>query len=79
MNVQNYEFQTDFAKKYHGQGIEEGIEVGLRRALFALLTTRQWPVDDELRLKIETCSDLAVLEGWVTRAATATAIDDVFE
>ena len=31
--VQRYEYQSEFARKYYGQGVEEGLEKGLERGL----------------------------------------------
>jgi hypothetical protein len=40
-------------------------------ALLRLLALRKLPVSDELRARIETCSDLSTLVRWFDRAATA--------
>jgi flagellar biosynthesis/type III secretory pathway protein FliH len=65
------------------QLIEEGRQRGLAEgeaagrvqdradALLRLLALRKLPVSDELRARIETCSDLSTLVRWFDRAATA--------
>ena len=49
IDLKNYEYQSDFARKYYGQGREEGREEGLRRAVIALVCARL----PELRGEIE--------------------------
>jgi hypothetical protein len=63
--------------------IEEGRQRGLAEgraqgrvqaqaeALLRLLALRQIPVSDDLRARIEACTDLATLVRWFDRAATA--------
>ena len=84
--MQRYEYQSDFARKYYGQGISEGLEKGLekgrqegreeglRAAVIALARARlkTVPADDLARIAVIT--DLRVLTELVTalgRARTA--------
>lgn len=48
------------------------------RVLFAVLGARKLPVDDDARQRIERCTDPDTLERWITRAATATTLAEVF-
>lgn len=48
------------------------------RVLLAVLGARKLPVDDATRERIERCNDPSTLERWITRAATATTLDEVF-
>jgi len=38
---------------------------------------RDLPVSDEVRTQIVTCTDLATLDRWIARAATARTADEV--
>ncbi len=61
------------------EGKSEGKAEGEVRALLTVLTARGFVVDDALRNRVESCQDLAVLTAWIARAATATALAQVFE
>jgi hypothetical protein len=45
--------------------------VALRGALLAVLDARGLACPEELRAAVDGCDDLATLQGWLTRAATA--------
>ena len=73
--IKGYQYQSDFARKYYGQGREEGREVGrqegLRAAVAALARTKlEQPSDDELA-EIEAVSDPQVLTELVTSLGEA--------
>ena len=53
------------------EGLTEGLARGRASALLALFAARQLPVSEELRQRIESCTDLAQLDRWVARAVTA--------
>ena len=69
------------------QGVAQGKALGvvegeLRRAGTSILTVleaRGLSVSAEVRARIEGCQDLEVLQHWLTRAATATSADQIFE
>jgi hypothetical protein len=69
----NCEYQSDFARRYFGQGKAEG----LAEAVLAVLGARQIAVPDEIRARIATCADLGLLDRWLARAVTAHAAADV--
>lgn len=50
---------------------------GEARALLTLLAARGLPVSDAVRTQIVTCTDLATLDRWIARAATATTAEQV--
>ena len=50
---------------------------GEAKALLMLLTARGLSVSDEVRTKIETCTNVATLDRWFTRAVTARTVDEV--
>jgi hypothetical protein len=56
----------------------EGEADGEARAVLALLEARRIEVPDATRALITGCQDLAQLDTWVRRAATAASIDDLF-
>jgi len=91
---EGYQYQSDFAKKYYGQGRDEGIREGrdegiregrdegvregIRRSLARLLGGRGIALTAETRATIDGCQDLSTLEGWLDRATTAVTITDIF-
>lgn len=87
MATGTYEWQSDFARKYVGQGREEGREEGLeeglvkgkREAILRLLEAHEVPVDASTRSRIEECSELERLDTWFTRAITAESADELFD
>lgn len=78
----NYEYKSDFAKKYVAQGREEGREEGraeaTRRLLLVILEDRKLGPSDRARSLVETTTSPALLEAWVRAAVTADVEDDVF-
>lgn len=83
MAIGTYEYQSDFARRYYGQGRAEGVAEGRAEgeaaALLAVLAARGIEVPGDARDRITGCTDLALLETWIRRAATATAIQDLFD
>lgn len=94
MTLKNYEYKSDFAKKYVAEGRAEGVAEGraegvaegraegradeARDLLLALMATRQLGPSEAARARIHACADRATLERWVLRVAVATTEDDVF-
>jgi hypothetical protein len=70
MAAGNYEFQSEFAKKHQARGEA--------KALLAVLEARGLRVSDEARARILACTDVAQLDAWIRKAATATSIDELF-
>jgi hypothetical protein len=72
--MQGYEYQSDFARKYYGQGLEqgrqegrqEGREDGLRAAVVALARTKLEELSEDDIAAIEAVSDQRVLTELVT-------------
>jgi hypothetical protein len=67
------EYQSDFARRYYGQGKAEGEA----NALLKILDRRGIEVSDDIRTRITECTDLAQLDRWIDEAATAEKIDDI--
>lgn len=91
MATGTYEWQSDFARKYVGQGREEGLKEGRaegreeglaqgkREALLRLLEAHEVSVDASARSRIEECSDLDQLDTWFSRAISAKSTDELFD
>jgi hypothetical protein len=73
MNTGKYEYKSDFARKYYG----EGVAAGRANALVQLLEARSIPVSDAQRAEIRACLDVAKLERLFARAVNARTIDEV--
>jgi hypothetical protein len=73
--MQRYEYQSDFARKYYGQGVteglEKGLENGLRAAVVALARTKLEALSDDDLAAIEAVSDPRVLTELVTSLGRA--------
>jgi hypothetical protein len=80
------EYRSDFAKRYFAQGEAQGEARGEARgevrgeakAVLAVLEARKIEVTPDARAQILGCSDLAQLDAWVRRAATADSVDELF-
>jgi len=87
MRAGNYEYQSEFARKYFARGREEGREegreqgeaLGAARALLVVLRSREFVVDAALEGRILAQRDADQLEAWLGRAATAPSLEAVFE
>lgn len=71
-------YQREFARKYVRQGLTEGEARGEVKALLTVLSARGFDVPDEVRARVTGCADVDQLDKWISRAATATSIDEVF-
>jgi hypothetical protein len=69
--MQRYEYQSDFARKYYGQGREEGREDGLRAAVVALARTKLKELSADDIAAIEAVSDQRVLTELITSLGQA--------
>jgi hypothetical protein len=79
----NYEYQSDFARKYYGQGktdgraegLAEGLAKGSRETLIKLLSLRFGPLDGTALSRIAAASR-AELEDVAERLLTAPTLDE---
>ncbi|WP_246610518.1 hypothetical protein [Nonomuraea rhizosphaerae] len=73
---------SPFAREHFGRGLEEGKAEGkaeeAARMVLVVLAARGLEVTDEVRALINACTDLAQLEAWGMRAATAQSLQDLF-
>jgi hypothetical protein len=78
--MQRYEYQSDFARKYYGQGLEEGRqegrEEGLRAAVVALARTKLDALSADEIVALDALSDPHVLTELVTSLGQARSIAD---
>ena len=74
MQAGKYEYQSDFARSYFGQGEVKG----RAEALVAVLEARGMMLDVPARERIMCCTDSEQLQRWIVRAATASSIHEVF-
>lgn len=74
MATRTYEYQSDFARRYFGQGKAEG----QARAVLAVLDARGIEVPAGARTRIAECSDLDQLDSWVRRAVTVDSVHNLF-
>jgi hypothetical protein len=75
-------YESDFAKRYFGQGEAQGKAQGKAqgeaRALLAVLEARGLEISHEARELISGCTDLDQLDAWVRRAVTVDEVDELF-
>jgi hypothetical protein len=73
MAITGYEYQSEFARRYFGQGEAKGEA----KAVLAILDARGIAVPDDVRARIAGCTDLDQLDTWIRRAATADKVQDL--
>lgn len=66
-------WKDDFVDGLLDQGRAEG-----RAEMLLKLLGRNFTVPDDIRRRVETCTDIAVLETWFDRAISAESLDEVF-
>ena len=77
MSLHNYEFQTEFAKRYMAEGRKEGREAGERAIVLRQLMKRFGPLPAAAVERVEQ-ADVATVEEWAERLLTAETLDQVF-
>lgn len=78
MDIRNYEFQSDFARKYVAQGRAGGKAEGKAEAILAVLDERCILVSSENRERILGTTDLELLNDWIRRAISVPSADELF-
>jgi flagellar biosynthesis/type III secretory pathway protein FliH len=95
MQSGKYEYQSDFARKYYGEGRAEGRAegeaigraegraegeaIGRAEAVLNVLAARGIAVKPAVRSRVLSCGDIATLDAWLRRAVTVAAAEDIFE
>jgi hypothetical protein len=74
MTTATPQYQSDFAKRYFGQGEAQG----KAQAVLAFLEARGLKISDEARDRISSCTDLDQLDAWVRHAVTVDKVDELF-
>ena len=70
---------NELRREERREGHQEGHREGQQQALLTLLAARGFALPDQVRARILACSDQADLTRWIFRAATATALHDIFD
>lgn len=74
--MRKYEYQSDLVRRYVWHGRVEGRVQGTVDAVMTVLGVRGFEVSAAAREWITGSRDLAEVEGWLDRAATAESIED---
>jgi hypothetical protein len=77
--MKGYEYQSDFAKKYYGQGRDEGRAEARAGDVLTVLRVRGVAVPDAARERILAQKDPSLLERWLERAILAPSVADVLD
>ncbi len=89
MMFKDHEYQSDFAKKYYGQGLTKGLAKGEAKgkaegeakgkaeAVLAVLAARGLKVSKAQRASIAGCSEVTQLDAWLRQAATASEASEL--
>jgi hypothetical protein len=77
MEGQTYRYRSDFARKYFGQGRDEGRAEGKASMLLRLLHRRFRSVPEAVEQRVLQ-SEVACLDAWAERVLDATTMDEVF-
>lgn len=83
----DYEFKSNFARKYYGRGLEEGEVIGLEkgrrteaaRAVLTILSKRKLPLTDEQRATILGTTDLDTLTQWIGRSVDTSSTEELLK
>ncbi len=82
MQLDNYEYQSEFARRFLAQGREEGREVGrveaLASAILEVLEARGLSIGDAVPVRVTTCGDVQQQRAWVKAAATVATVASLF-
>ncbi|WP_280272949.1 hypothetical protein [Nocardia wallacei] len=74
----NYEYKSEFARRYYDQGLARGEAHGGAKVLLKFLRHR-FTVPDSVAERVMTCTDMEQLDIWTDRALDAATLDEVFE
>lgn len=72
------EYEKTFIEQLHDDSKAEGKAEGKAEDILQLLDVRGVGLTDEQRQRVTVCTDLAELDRWFVRAATATTAAEVF-
>jgi hypothetical protein len=78
LNPEKYREKHPYYREALAKGRTEGETMGEARALLTMLSARGVAVSEAARERILACKQIDVLEGWIRRALTVTAVDEMF-
>ena len=81
MATGTYAWQSDFARKYVGQGREEGRAEGKQETLIRFLEATSAIISLDSRRRVEACDDIAQLDTWLDKAfkSKVSDADELFD
>ncbi|MGN9842068.1 hypothetical protein ACTMTI_28475 [Nonomuraea sp. H19] len=83
MTSTDWPVYSPFAREHFSRGKAEGQAEGkaeeAARSVLLVLAARGFNLPDATRARITTCTDLAQLETWLTRAAIAQTLQELFD
>ncbi len=71
MDLKDYPYQSDFAKKYVAEGEQD--------ALLTVLRARGLELPEDLLARVRARGDRKILKRWIERAVGASKIEEVFD
>lgn len=77
--MKGYEYRSDFARQYYGQGRADGEAEAIARAVLTALRVRGIAVPDATRERILAEKERTMLERWHERAVVAASIGEVLD
>ncbi|WP_280473706.1 hypothetical protein [Nocardia asiatica] len=78
MTTDTSPYYSQFFKQLYADGVAEGEARGEAKALLTIGVARGFGIPAALTAEIEACTDHARLTEWITRAATASTLEEVF-
>ncbi|AYF79627.1 hypothetical protein D7D52_35405 [Nocardia yunnanensis] len=78
MAIENYHWESDFAREHQEIGRAEGRAEGLAGSVLRILQRRGLAVSEEVRARVEGCGDTEQLTGWLDRALDVDSAEDIF-
>lgn len=78
MNLPKYEYKTDFAKRYYGQGLAEGLTEGRAQLILKQLELRFGEVPETTRSAVQGAT-IEELDRIGARLLTAACLDEVLD
>jgi hypothetical protein len=76
---QGYEYQSEFARRHHAQGLVLGQAKARAEDGISVLEARGLPLQADQRERILGCADLDLLGQWVRKVGTISSADELFE
>jgi flagellar biosynthesis/type III secretory pathway protein FliH len=92
--LDNFQFQSEFAKKYIALGREEGrrevreegrqegfakgFVEGFVRGLLVALESRGLSISEQVQTRIHACTEIKQLDAWIRKVASVDSVDELF-